>query len=180
MNDLITRKDALHKGLVKYFTGRPCKHGHLCERYVDSGVCKECLYRTAYAYHKTHLKEKAKATKKWRQVNPDYYSNRYATSSTKSKAFTKRWKVKNPDKVALLVDRRKRILKQATPSWFEQDRVHQLYQKRDEWSKLLGVDLTVDHVVPLQGKTVCGLHCWLNLQLIERAENGRKHNKSTD
>ncbi len=37
------RKEAAAAGLKKYNTGRPCKHGHIAERYVDSGACYECL-----------------------------------------------------------------------------------------------------------------------------------------
>lgn len=37
------RKEAATAGLKKYNTGRPCKHGHLADRYVDSGACSECL-----------------------------------------------------------------------------------------------------------------------------------------
>lgn len=41
--DKITRKDALSKGLSKYFTGVACKNGHTAERYVQSGTCEECI-----------------------------------------------------------------------------------------------------------------------------------------
>lgn len=37
------RKEAAAAGLKKYNTGRPCKHGHMAERYVDSGACSACL-----------------------------------------------------------------------------------------------------------------------------------------
>jgi len=37
------RKEAAAAGLKKYNTGRPCKHGHLSDRYVDSGACSACL-----------------------------------------------------------------------------------------------------------------------------------------
>ena len=37
------RKEAAAAGLKKYNTGRPCKHGHMADRYVDSGACSACL-----------------------------------------------------------------------------------------------------------------------------------------
>lgn len=37
------RKEAAAAGLKKYNTGRPCRHGHTADRYVDSGACSECL-----------------------------------------------------------------------------------------------------------------------------------------
>lgn len=39
---IISRKEAKEKGLKRYFTGKPCKHGHICERYVNRGACIEC------------------------------------------------------------------------------------------------------------------------------------------
>ena len=41
--EIITRKEAKEKGLTRYFTGKPCKHGHVAERYTiykDCVVCK--------------------------------------------------------------------------------------------------------------------------------------------
>lgn len=37
------RKEALRLGIKKYNTGRPCRHGHLADRYSDSGACVDCL-----------------------------------------------------------------------------------------------------------------------------------------
>ena len=39
--EVITRKQAQEQGLARYFTGKPCKSGHLCERLVNGG-CAEC------------------------------------------------------------------------------------------------------------------------------------------
>lgn len=38
----ITRQDAKAQRLKLYFTGQPCKHGHVCARYVSNGMCWEC------------------------------------------------------------------------------------------------------------------------------------------
>src|SRR5271157_2252861 len=39
---IISRKDAIALGFMTYFTGKPCKHGHIAERYVDCGSCICC------------------------------------------------------------------------------------------------------------------------------------------
>jgi 5-methylcytosine-specific restriction endonuclease McrA len=39
--EIISRKDAIAKGLTRYFTGEPCKNGHICFRWTQ-GTCSEC------------------------------------------------------------------------------------------------------------------------------------------
>lgn len=41
--DIIERAEAKAKGLNTYFTGRPCRNGHLTYRYTLSGSCSECI-----------------------------------------------------------------------------------------------------------------------------------------
>lgn len=40
---IITRKEAVERGLKRYFTGKPCKHGHVSERAVVNHTCLECI-----------------------------------------------------------------------------------------------------------------------------------------
>lgn len=42
MPEIITRKEALALGLKRYFTGKPCCHGHVAERQSDNGKCLRC------------------------------------------------------------------------------------------------------------------------------------------
>ena len=42
MTEIITRADALSKGLKRNFTGQPCVCGHIAERYVTTKTCLEC------------------------------------------------------------------------------------------------------------------------------------------
>lgn len=39
---LVSRAEARALGLPRFFSGDPCKHGHVCERYITSGSCVEC------------------------------------------------------------------------------------------------------------------------------------------
>lgn len=45
---VISRAEAKRRGLSVYFTGKPCKHGHLSERYL-SGACRECAVKASLA-----------------------------------------------------------------------------------------------------------------------------------
>lgn len=79
--DIISRPDALRSGLSKYYTGKPCKHGHDCERFTSNRACLACNNknfmewdgRKAYAQrwrttNKDHVRTEAR---KWRQANPN-------------------------------------------------------------------------------------------------------------
>lgn len=43
--EIITKQQAQAAGLQRYFTGKPCKHGHVSERYTSTGICVECTRR---------------------------------------------------------------------------------------------------------------------------------------
>lgn len=61
----------------------------------------------------------------------------------------------------------------ATPPWADKDAIKAVYAE----SERLGADFAVDHIVPLCGETVCGLHVAENLRVLCRRENSRKSNK---
>ena len=72
---------------------------------------------------------------------------------------------------------------QRTPPWLTKDHetlIAQFYEEARRLSDLSGVNVQVDHIVPLQGETVSGLHVPWNLILITQSENARKHNKVID
>jgi len=78
---------------------------------------------------------------------------------------------------------RKRVMaiKQATPNWmseFDLFVIQEMYDLAVRRSTLLGIDFDVDHILPLHGKTICGLHVPSNLQILERAANIKKSNKT--
>lgn len=56
------------------------------------------------------------------------------------------------------------------PKWADKEAIRQFYMKRPEGYQ-------VDHIIPLQGKLVSGLHVLENLQYLTAAENNRKHNQ---
>ena len=72
---IIDRKTARAAGLKFFSTGRPCREGHYCERYVTSGGCTFC-YRERGAL--------------WRANNPGYFVTRVIVNGRAAAAAAKR------------------------------------------------------------------------------------------
>jgi len=152
-------------------------------------------YQKAYAQRN---KEKAyQRVKEWRAANPDKkleQDRRYAEKyPEKLVAKTQRWRAKNPQSAAessrktrqkhaarVLANKAKyRAAKlQATPRWLNKGHWFEIgcvYLYRDSL-KRIGLDYHVDHIVPLQGKKVSGLHVPENLQVLPADRNRLKNN----
>ena len=67
--------------------------------------------------------------------------------------------------LALKANRKAAELK-ATPIWADKSAMLDLYSAREFAEEFFGVEIHVDHIVPLQSKRVCGLHVEDNLQLL--------------
>ena len=67
-----------------------------------------------------------------------------------------------------------RRVKQATMSWTNMTLIEEFYHRAQLLTKETGIKHEVDHVIPLKGKTVCGLHVHDNLQVITKTENIQK------
>ncbi len=105
----------------------------------------------------------------------------YVRNSDKVKKQAKAWRQANSAKRTMYQRMRRHGLTGAVPAWYEHDKVERVYEQcrlLNEQLNRSGADLfQVDHIIPLVSKTVCGLHCWANLQVLCKAENSAKRNR---
>ena len=172
--------------------------------YVDSrrgylrGKCKECLKQEDKAYRTANPEKKAKQAKQWRVNNPEkwkevakrhFVKNRdvmYQRSAIWREAnreycnqLSREWAKNNPSKASANASKRRAKLLNATPVWADFAAIQIEYDLADWCSKTTGIKYHVDHIMPLQGKNVCGLHVPNNLQVIQAMDNLKKNNKFT-
>jgi len=116
-------------------------------------------------------------SKKYRDKNPEYQKTYQQQWRSSKPNYQKQWRDQNPDKSNALRRFRYGALKNSIPGWFEDELVAQIYKKRDELNDLYDLRLEVDHIIPInpRDKSVCGLHCWANLQLLDKSINSTKN-----
>ena len=106
----------------------------------------------------------------------DYYKrNKERINSVKKEHY-----MNNPDMYQAYARNRKSHIKKATPSWdmeLTELVVKEAYNLKMIRKGETGVDFHVDHIVPLKGKSVSGLHVWNNIQVIPAKLNLEKGNR---
>ena len=103
----ISRADAKALGLVRFFTGKPCVRGHLCERRVCNGRCVDCDRETSQRLNAARAsnpeyiqKNRARATA-WQKANQTRYrenQRRWREHNIESRLrYDREWKKAKPD-----------------------------------------------------------------------------------
>lgn len=88
----------------------------------------------------------------------------------RNRARTSQWKKDKKETYNAYLASRKRRVRLATPRWADLNAIREFYYNCPE-------GYHVDHIIPLNGKNVSGLHCRENLQYLPAIENLRKSNK---
>lgn len=122
--------------------------------------------------------------KNYRENNPEKVKAKHERYKQKHgdrwRQLIKEWAKRNSDRRNAAKMRRINMKRQAMPSWANQEKILSFYTEAKRLTKETGILYAVDHIVPLQGKNVCGLHVEGNLRVIPQIDNVIKGNKLID
>ena len=184
-----SRAEAKASGAKYYFTGEPCKHGHVAPR-KTKGSCVDCMKaeweegkvrRAEYfaAYNKSEAGQAAK--QRYYEANKELVKARaMARPVENKKQYRNKWAEENIILIRAFTKARRRKHRLATPTWLTEEQfrsIREIYEQAITLSRATGVPYAVDHIIPLQHEDVCGLHVPWNLQILTRTENALKSNK---
>lgn len=147
-------------------------------------MCKSCKKE-----YKILNKEKIAAKdKEYCLLNKDklcnyqkiYKENNLEKVRKSNRLACKKWALSNKDMVNARSAKRRAAKLQALPKWLtkaEHEQIKEFYEIAEMFKLYIGEEYHVDHIIPLQGENVCGLHVPWNLQVIPAKENLSKSNK---
>ena len=163
--------------------------------------CKDCAKATTLAWRQENTERARQAGKNWHAANKDQAKKRNAawhkknacTEEIKRKrssyqagrkqiraALDREWQIANPDAVRAISARYRTRKRQSCPAWLTDDQkkeIKRIYAHAIDCQLVSGQKYHVDHIVPLAGKDVCGLHVPWNLQVLPDILNLKKGNK---
>ena len=151
-----------------------CRDCYNKTRTSRAGCEKAINYsRQYYAENKQDILSKAKEKGyTWHKQNRDLHN-----------AKNRQWTKDNPEKNREKAARRRARKLSATPSWLSAEqraKIKRLYKLATLMEEITGVKYHVDHIIPLQGQNVCGLHTPENLQVLRADLNLSKSNLYKD
>ena len=143
----------------------PCLVKQRRNRYLDR---KEEINAKNLEWAIANPEATRKIKKRWVDNNPE-----------KQRAIAKNCRDKRPDHYRAYVSARRKRVKTATPSWvgeLESLIINEIYVHSLDLKRTTGIEYHVDHIIPLNGLSVCGLHVPDNLQIIPARLNMEKGN----
>lgn len=155
---------------------------------MTTKICKGCKKELALGCFTKHPASADRLQPKCKKCRSEYDKSRYHLVRDKQIERARVWNLAHPERVREIgraMDRRRMgqqtakktsydaRIKRATPPWADLSAIAEAYEVSDVLSRG-GVRFHVDHIIPIRGKTVSGLHVENNLQVIPAYMNLRK------
>lgn len=187
-----TKSEAISLGLDRFFTGKPCKNGHIDFRYAkgDSPCLQCCRDRDTRNIWRRRERYAENADTHRALDKARYRGERAATARETSRQWAadnyrrvienvRNWRRTEKGKAYIkeLSRSRGKRVRQATPEWVDGKAIAEIYRDAARIQQETGVEHHVDHIEPLNGTHSCGLHVPWNLQIIPATENLKKGNR---
>lgn len=168
-------------GIKRFFTGLPCAHGHISERLTSSGNCLTCSASAKAASARKNKDAVNASHRAYRAKNADVFRSRERekrmAEPERFAANAARWRERRPWVRAAQSAKRRAAIVQRTPLWADLEKIAAVYERAALLTKETGVQHDVDHIIPLRGICVSGLHVAENLQVIVFVKNRSKGNR---
>lgn len=164
----------------KYGVTAACKVCRCLDRKQYCAANKDVVSEQKKAHYnatKDVVAEKKKAhydANKWvvLEQRKAYYNTNKETILEKQKVYRQA----NSHLVNALNAKRRAFKLLATPAWADLEAIKGMYYLATIFNRI-GMNLHVDHIIPLQSDLVCGLHCESNMQLMPAIDNLSKGNR---
>jgi phage FluMu protein Com len=144
-------------------------HNHKGKPFGKAVWCKLCARLNSKSHYKRQDPElRLEKKRAWQDKNRGHVNQ-----------YNEAWRKANPEKHAARQKEYQVKKKNAVPPWLDgpqKAHIKRLYRLAWVMSDSTGKPYHVDHIVPLQGKNVCGLHVPWNLQVLEATLNIKKSN----
>lgn len=127
------------------------------------------------------IKDDANAAKRLKnQLYPEIRASQRKTRIKETSLYNKQYRKENPEIVNAIKAKRRAAKLSRTPKWLTREdweKIQEYYTYAQLFTETLEIPYEVDHIIPLQGKNISGLHCPQNLQILTKKENNLKKNK---
>jgi hypothetical protein len=152
---------------IRYRSGRAswCASCHRQRNSEWARENRERLNAKAAAWRAANPAAARAADRKHKAANKDSLATRYAA-----------WSRLNKDKRRETDAAYRAAKRRATPSWANRSEIRRIYAAAVRMERETGMRMHVDHIVPIQSDSVCGLHWEANLRVIPGSENESKRN----